>query len=56
MRPARILYIFIHVMLFLVISFGRLQHKCDVINMSYGEYTMFPDYGRFVELVDEVIP
>ncbi|KAK1416389.1 hypothetical protein QVD17_32180 [Tagetes erecta] len=32
-----------------------VEHKCDVINMSYGEYTMFPDYGRFVELVDEVV-
>ncbi|KAK9063197.1 hypothetical protein SSX86_017067 [Deinandra increscens subsp. villosa] len=32
-----------------------VEHKCDVINMSYGEYTMFPNYGRFVELVDEVV-
>ncbi|KAI3817994.1 hypothetical protein L1987_11796 [Smallanthus sonchifolius] len=32
-----------------------VEHKCDVINMSYGEYTMFPDYGRFVELVNEVV-
>ncbi|KAJ9553504.1 hypothetical protein OSB04_017549 [Centaurea solstitialis] len=28
-----------------------VEHKCDLINMSYGEYTMLPDYGRFVELV-----
>lgn len=31
-----------------------LQHKCDLINMSYGEPTFFPDYGRFVDLVNEV--
>ena len=31
-----------------------LQHKCDLINMSYGEPTMLPDYGRFVDLVNEV--
>lgn len=30
------------------------QHKCDLINMSYGEGTLLPDYGRFVDLVDEV--
>ncbi|XP_024992283.1 tripeptidyl-peptidase 2 isoform X2 [Cynara cardunculus var. scolymus] len=32
-----------------------VEHKCDLINMSYGESTMLPDYGRFVELVDEVV-
>ncbi|CAI9260290.1 unnamed protein product [Lactuca saligna] len=32
-----------------------VEHKCDLINMSYGESTMFPNYGRFVELVDEVV-
>lgn len=31
-----------------------LQHKCDLINMSYGEPTLLPDYGRFVDIVDEV--
>jgi hypothetical protein len=31
-----------------------LQHKCDLINMSYGEPTSLPDYGRFVDLVNEV--
>lgn len=31
-----------------------LQHKCDLINMSYGEPTLLPDYGRFVDLVNEV--
>lgn len=30
------------------------QHKCDLINMSYGEGTLLPDYGRFVDLVNEV--
>ena len=30
------------------------QHKCDIINMSYGEPTLLPDYGRFVDLVNEV--
>jgi hypothetical protein len=30
------------------------QHKCDLINMSYGEPTLLPDYGRFVDLVNEV--
>nr|GEW39471.1 tripeptidyl-peptidase 2 isoform X2 [Tanacetum cinerariifolium] len=32
-----------------------VEHKCDVINMSYGESTLLPNYGRFVELVDEVV-
>lgn len=31
-----------------------MQHKCDLINMSYGEPTLLPDYGRFVDLVNEV--
>lgn len=31
-----------------------LQHKCDLINMSYGEPSLLPDYGRFVDLVNEV--
>ncbi|KAK4492767.1 hypothetical protein RD792_000087 [Penstemon davidsonii] len=30
-------------------------HKCDLINMSYGEATLLPDYGRFVDLVNEVV-
>ncbi|KAK3447201.1 hypothetical protein EUGRSUZ_A02780 [Eucalyptus grandis] len=30
-------------------------HKCDLINMSYGELTSLPDYGRFVDLANEVI-
>lgn len=31
-----------------------MQHKCDLINMSYGEPTLLPDYGRFIDLVNEV--
>ncbi|KAF9598265.1 hypothetical protein IFM89_026096 [Coptis chinensis] len=30
-----------------------VEHKCDLINMSYGEPAMLPDYGRFVDLVNE---
>jgi Subtilase family len=29
-----------------------LDNGCDVINMSYGEPTMTPDAGRFIELVN----
>ncbi|PKA45566.1 tripeptidyl-peptidase II [Apostasia shenzhenica] len=31
------------------------ENKCDIINMSYGEPTLLPDYGRFVDLVNEVV-
>nr|XP_010918543.1 tripeptidyl-peptidase 2 [Elaeis guineensis] len=31
------------------------EHKCDLINMSYGEPTLLPDYGCFVDLVNEVV-
>lgn len=34
---------------------AAVQHKCDLINMSYGEPTLLPDYGRFVDLVDEMV-
>ncbi|KAG0483009.1 hypothetical protein HPP92_011093 [Vanilla planifolia] len=34
---------------------AAVQHKCDLINMSYGEPTLLPDYGRFVSLVNEVV-
>ncbi|KAL8557152.1 hypothetical protein ACS0TY_004563 [Phlomoides rotata] len=34
---------------------AAVEHKCDLINMSYGEATMLPDYGRFVDLVNEVV-
>ncbi|RDX94509.1 Tripeptidyl-peptidase 2, partial [Mucuna pruriens] len=33
---------------------AAVEHKCDLINMSYGEPTSLPDYGRFVDLVNEV--
>ena len=38
----------------MALSTFLLQHKCDLINMSYGEPTLLPDYGRFVDLVNEV--
>ncbi|KAK4796287.1 hypothetical protein SAY86_028613 [Trapa natans] len=34
---------------------AAVEHKCDLINMSYGEPALLPDYGRFVDLVDEVV-
>ncbi|RDY08828.1 Tripeptidyl-peptidase 2, partial [Mucuna pruriens] len=34
---------------------AAVEHKCDLINMSYGEPTSLPDYGRFVDLVNEVV-
>lgn len=34
---------------------AAVEHKCDLINMSYGEPSLLPDYGRFVELVNEVV-
>jgi hypothetical protein len=45
------------VMLYIILhNHGQrfLQHKCDLINMSYGEPALLPDYGRFVDLVNEV--
>ncbi|KAL8478015.1 hypothetical protein ACS0TY_030060 [Phlomoides rotata] len=30
---------------------AAVEHKCDLINMSYGEATMLPDYGRFIQFV-----
>ncbi|KAL3696139.1 hypothetical protein R1sor_010215 [Riccia sorocarpa] len=32
-----------------------IENKCDLINMSYGEPTMMPDYGRFIDLATEVV-
>ncbi|XP_024527545.1 tripeptidyl-peptidase 2 [Selaginella moellendorffii] len=32
-----------------------IENKCDLINMSYGEPTRFPDYGRFTRLANEVV-
>ncbi|KAL3524283.1 hypothetical protein ACH5RR_017117 [Cinchona calisaya] len=34
---------------------AAVEHKCDLINMSYGESTLLPDYGRFVDLVNEMV-
>ncbi|KAK4839860.1 hypothetical protein QYF36_025562 [Acer negundo] len=34
---------------------AAVEHKCDLIHMSYGEPTLLPDYGRFVDLVHEVV-
>jgi len=31
------------------------QHKCDLINLSYGEHTNLPNEGRFVEYANKVI-
>ncbi|XP_062222524.1 tripeptidyl-peptidase 2 [Phragmites australis] len=34
---------------------AAVEHKCDLINMSYGEATLLPDYGRFIDLANEVV-
>ncbi|KAK7343691.1 hypothetical protein VNO77_12634 [Canavalia gladiata] len=34
---------------------AAVEHKCHLINMSYGEPTSLPDYGRFVDLVNEAV-
>ncbi|RDY13416.1 Tripeptidyl-peptidase 2, partial [Mucuna pruriens] len=34
---------------------AAVEHKCDLINMSYGEATLLPDYGRFVDLVNQAV-
>ncbi|CAN6252649.1 unnamed protein product [Urochloa humidicola] len=34
---------------------AAVEHKCDLINMSYGEPTLLPDYGRFIDLSSEVV-
>ncbi|XP_057446180.1 tripeptidyl-peptidase 2-like isoform X2 [Lotus japonicus] len=34
---------------------AAVEHKCDLINMSYGEATLLPDYGRFIDLVNEAV-
>lgn len=33
-----------------------LEHRCDLINMSYGEPTANPNSGRFIDLATEVWP
>lgn len=32
-----------------------VEMKCDLINMSYGEPTTSPNYGRFIRLAEEVV-
>ncbi len=32
-----------------------LDHQCDLINMSYGEPTSYPNHGRLVEQFSEVV-
>jgi tripeptidyl-peptidase-2 len=32
-----------------------LEHKCHVINLSYGEATQVPDVGRFIDLCNTVV-
>ncbi|XP_010434266.1 PREDICTED: tripeptidyl-peptidase 2 [Camelina sativa] len=34
---------------------AALEHKCDLVNMSYGEPALLPEYGRFVDLVTEAV-
>ncbi|MCO5584159.1 hypothetical protein L7F22_038082 [Adiantum nelumboides] len=34
---------------------AAIETKCHLINMSYGEPTSAPDYGRFVELANEAV-
>ncbi|KAF0915843.1 hypothetical protein E2562_039168 [Oryza meyeriana var. granulata] len=34
---------------------AAVEHKCDLINMSYGEPTLLPDYGRFIDLASEAV-
>ena len=31
-----------------------IDHKADLINMSYGEATATPNAGRFIQLANEV--
>ncbi|RQM19993.1 hypothetical protein B5M09_002107 [Aphanomyces astaci] len=32
-----------------------LQHKCDVVNMSFGEHAARPNYGRPIEMIQELV-
>ncbi|CAI5948872.1 unnamed protein product [Closterium sp. NIES-65] len=31
------------------------QNKCDVINMSYGEPVALPNYGRFIDIANQIV-
>ncbi|KDO32799.1 hypothetical protein SPRG_22108 [Saprolegnia parasitica CBS 223.65] len=31
------------------------EHKCDVVNMSYGEHVVHPNRGRSVDLINELV-
>ncbi|CAI5509785.1 unnamed protein product [Closterium sp. Naga37s-1] len=31
------------------------QNKCDVINMSYGEPVAVPNYGRFIDISNQIV-
>ncbi|CAI5460083.1 unnamed protein product [Closterium sp. Yama58-4] len=31
------------------------QNKCDVINMSYGEPVAVPNYGRFIDIANQIV-
>ena len=33
-----------------------LNHKADLINLSYGEETALPNRGRFIQLANEACP
>ncbi|KAK1266677.1 hypothetical protein QJS04_geneDACA000427 [Acorus gramineus] len=34
---------------------AAVEHKCDLINMSYGGPTLLPNYGCIIDLVNEVV-
>lgn len=31
------------------------ENGCDIINMSYGEYSSVPNYGRFIKMVEKLV-
>ncbi|KAK1289335.1 hypothetical protein QJS10_CPB18g01565 [Acorus calamus] len=34
---------------------AAVEHKCDLINMSYGGSTLLPNYGCIIDLINEVV-
>jgi len=32
-----------------------LQHRCDIVNMSYGEPTQWPNNGRMIDLIEHAV-